>query len=684
MQFLNPLFLIGLLAIGIPVIIHLFSFRRARKVFFSNVEFLQAIQVQKKKSSKLKHLIILCLRIFAVACLVLAFARPIIPTKDKQVIEGVQYIDVYVDNSFSMQTASTNGFLLDEAKQKAKEVAAAYKPGDRFRLTTNDLEGKHQRFVSRDDFISFVEDVTYSSATVPVSFILRKQIENNRTDISRGKKNVYLLSDFQKNITDVENFPKDTLSEGVWLVPLKGSRSNNLYVDSVWFDTPFFHEGNQVAVYSRIVNAGEESVEKIPVKLEINGKQRAVASVDLQAGASQVVPLNFTITEQGILHADVRITDYPIVFDDAYFLTILVQERVPVLVISGTSSNKYLDRLFAADSAFRYRTVLENKMSYENFAAQNLIVLNEPERISSGLGQELQKFVEEGGSLFLIPSAKTDVVSYENAFSSMRIPLYGEWVEKESRVVSFNKEHSLYKGVFEKIPENIELPIAFRYLQMKVPQASSTEVLMTLQTGDPFLTSTSTGRGKVYMLASPMQADFNNFANQLLFVPSFYNMALYSKPSGVQSYDIDYRNAIEINHLPAEAKDVVLKIRSLDGTVEVVPELRRRDEKIYIFLQNQFRSAGNYAIVEGGKTLSGISLNYNRKESDRVLYSRKEIGDLLKTYDLQKYQILNAPEKSLELLIKEQYASTSLWKYFIVLVLLSILGEVLLLRFWKE
>ena len=681
MQFLNPLFLIGLIAIAIPVIIHLFNFRRAKKVLFSNVEFLQNIQTQKKKTSNIKHIVILCLRILTVICLVLAFARPFIPKKDKLIIDGVQYVNVYVDNSFSMQTSSTNGFLLDEAKQKAKEIANAYKPSDKFQLITNDLEGKHQRYVSKDDFLNFVDEIDYSSATLPLSFIMRKQVENPLNSLN-GKRNIYLISDFQKNITDVENFPVDTVSETVWIVPLKGNKVNNLYIDSIWFDFPFFHQGNLVTVYSKIVNAGTESVEKVPVKLNINGSQRAVASVDLSAGESATVPLNFTITEQGILQAEINITDYPVVFDDHYYFSILVQEKIPVMVIYGLSPNKYIDRLFAADSVFQYYAVNENRMEYEMLNSQNFIVLNELERISSGLAKELHTFVEEGGSLFIIPSEKTDKTSYEQAFSAMRIPSFVEWIAKESKVISFNNENALYKGVFDKKPDNIELPMVFRYWQMQISQTSSTEVLMMLQNGDPFLTSTSIGKGKVYLLSSPAQAEYTNFASQQLFVPTLYNMALFSRPSSIQSYDIDYPNAIEINSLSDE-KDFVLKVSSLDKKTEVIPELNRRNGKTYIFLRNQFNTAGNYEIIDNNKVISGLSLNYNRRESDQQTCSQKEIKDLLETYGFSQYQIIKTPEKSLDLVIKEQFASFSLWRWFVLIALLSILLEILLLRFWR-
>ena len=80
MQFVNPLYLIGLLAIAIPIVVHLFNFRRFRRVYFTNVRFLQALRQQTRKQSQLRHLLILLMRILAIAALVFAFAQPYIPS----------------------------------------------------------------------------------------------------------------------------------------------------------------------------------------------------------------------------------------------------------------------------------------------------------------------------------------------------------------------------------------------------------------------------------------------------------------------------------------------------------------------------------------------------------------------------------------------------------------------------
>ena len=55
MQFLYPAFLFALVTLAIPVIIHLFNFRRYQKVYFSNVQFLKEVQEQQASRRNLKE-----------------------------------------------------------------------------------------------------------------------------------------------------------------------------------------------------------------------------------------------------------------------------------------------------------------------------------------------------------------------------------------------------------------------------------------------------------------------------------------------------------------------------------------------------------------------------------------------------------------------------------------------------
>src|ERR1700754_1527163 len=106
MNFLFPGFLFALLAIAVPILIHLFNFRRFKKVYFSNVKFLKEIELQTSSKQKLKNLLILASRILAILFLVMAFAKPFIPIADQPAAFQRQVVSIFIDISYSMETVN--------------------------------------------------------------------------------------------------------------------------------------------------------------------------------------------------------------------------------------------------------------------------------------------------------------------------------------------------------------------------------------------------------------------------------------------------------------------------------------------------------------------------------------------------------------------------------------------------
>ena len=199
-QFTYPFLLFGLFVLLIPVIIHLFNFRRYKKVYFSDIRFLQAVQIKSSKQQKLKYLLILISRILAITSLIFAFAQPYFAS-DKNIINaGTHAVSIFVDNSFSMEHVSEQGNIFDEAKKKAKEIIQAYQPDDEFQILTNDFEGKHQRWLTKNEFLQELDEISISPVSKNLSQIVSRQSDLLK-NTSHNNQFIYIISDFQK-----ENF----------------------------------------------------------------------------------------------------------------------------------------------------------------------------------------------------------------------------------------------------------------------------------------------------------------------------------------------------------------------------------------------------------------------------------------------------------------------------------------------
>src|SRR4051812_29873431 len=242
MMFVYPLFLWALAAITIPIIIHLFNFRRYKKVYFTNVKFLKELQQESKSKSRLKELLILAARSLAIACLVPAFCQPFIPGKDAALKNtGARAISLYIDNSFSMENVNKQGPLLEIAKNRAKEVIKAFGNADKFQIITNDFEGRHQRFNTKEDALSVIEEIKVSPSVRLLSDVVKRQADFLSSSSLNNRK-VFIFSDAQRSTFNLEEVITDSTFKTM-LVPLKANRVNNIFIDSCWFETPLQQKG---------------------------------------------------------------------------------------------------------------------------------------------------------------------------------------------------------------------------------------------------------------------------------------------------------------------------------------------------------------------------------------------------------------------------------------------------------
>ena len=680
MRFVNPYFLFAFASIAIPVIIHLFNFRRFKKIYFSNVEFLKELKQETQKKSKLKHLLILASRILALICLVLAFAQPYIPVKENKINAKGNLISVYVDNSFSMQALSNKGTLFDDAKSKALEIANAYKSTDLFQLLTNDFEGKHQNYVSKEEFLQMLNEIEIAPSFRKLSEVITRQNDLFSTMNSKGKKS-FIISDFSKAGTDIVNIKADT-SVDVNLIPLSSNKTDNLYIDSCWFSSPVMQMNKQVQLNVLVKNSSENEAEKIPVKLLINGKQKSVASLDIPANSQAVVKMPYSIAGKGAQFGAVEIIDYPVIFDDEFYFSYNVSESIPILSINDGSESVYLNSLFGKDSAFVYKKADVNKLDYSLLQENKLIILNELKSLSSGLVQELQQFVKNGGSLLVFPSADADIDNYKNFLSTLGSISYYAKDTSRTKVSSINIDHEIFKDVFDKIPENIDLPVVKTHFKFNSKTFSADEFIMKMQNGESFMISEKSGKGKVYLSSVPLNISCSNFVKHAMFVPTLYNIALFSGTPNKLYYTIGADEAIEVTNVKMK-NDLTFKISNKSKNFEIIPENKNVDQQIFIYPHDQIKEAGNYVLWNGEDTVAGISFNYDRKESELKSCSISEIESLIKEKDLKKFNVLDLKNKPVSKVLEELNQGIRLWKIFVILALLFIAIEAALLRFLK-
>ncbi|MCX6231676.1 MAG: BatA domain-containing protein [Bacteroidetes bacterium] len=681
MQFTNSYFLWGLLAVAVPIIIHLFNFRRFKKVYFSNISFLEELKVQTQKYSRLKHLLILSLRILAILFIVLAFAQPYLPFRgNKRAIQGKNVVSIFVDNSFSMEAVLDETKLIDIAKNKAREIVSAYPNSDLFQLLTNDFEGKHQRLLSKEEFLQMIDEVELSPSVRKLSEILKRQ-QDVLSLAPQSNKVSYIISDFQKSISQFENISKDT-SVSTYLIPITPQKSNNLFIDSCWFDSPVLQINKNVKLNVKIKNASEIAYEKIPLKLIVNGSQRAVSSFDIKEKGELTLSLSYRISENGIQNAFVELTDYPIIYDDKFYFSYNVAKNITVLIINEKEENPYLNKIYQLDSVFKLVNVNERNIDFAAFKNNNLIVLNGLKNISSGLCQELKRFVDNDGSLLIFPATDIDFVSYSQLSKALNISIYESKEVTATKVEQINIQHTIFSDVFEKLPENIDLPQVFNYYMFSKNQQSRKEYLLKMLNGKDFLIATSNGKGIVYQSAVPVDVSWSNFPRHAIFVPALFNIALQSQAVSKLFYTIGNDEAITLRNITLQGENLI-KLKAEKTNAEIIPEHKTIDGELNLLFHNQIKEAANYKLYADKSEVSGVSFNYDRNESRLECYTANEIENQIKDKQLSNFTLIDGAKKHLGLLIKEINQGFKLWKLFVILALIFLLGEVVLIRLWK-
>jgi hypothetical protein len=681
MQFLYPSFLFALFALAIPVIIHLFNFRRYKKIYFTNVRFLTDLQQEQKSRNRLRHLLLLLLRMLAIASIVIAFAHPFVPQKNKLLNPGKKYVSVYIDNSFSMNNVGTVGELLQTAKKHASEIASGYKEGDGYNLVTNDFELKHQHWVNRADFVKLVNDVNISPAFRNVSEVAERMKENFRK-AETGTREAYLISDFQQNMADLDKLKPDS-SVHFNFVPLEASTRNNVYVDSVWFDAPLWQLNQKNTLFVKVVNSGSEKISDHTLNMSINGKAKALANFSIPEQGSAIVPLVYTVTDEGANKGVVSLDDYPIVFDNQFYFTYNVTRTLPVLIISGAGSGNTANIAFSQEKSFELTNVLDGNVDYSALDKYNFIILNELQEISNGLAGNLKTYMQKSGNVLVVPPAKdVNLESYGNFLSTCSAERLDGANTTAVGVAGLDKENPFFKSVYEDLPRNVTMPLVMKYYKTQKTANSKTRGLLNLSNGDPMLTMVPQGKGYLFVSAIPYNNDWSNYSHSWLFLPALYKMAFFHNKEEPLSYTIDRDNVVNVPSMTGDEKKVFSLVKD---NSEFIPNQKMLEGSLQLFVEGLIHTAGYYTLKDNQKNVQMqkqyvYAYNYNRRESVMKFLQGSDMKDRVSALDAT---VINPGKVSLKKQVSELESGINLWKWFIWSALVFLLCETIVTRFWK-
>jgi hypothetical protein len=667
MNFIHPFFLFALAFLAVPIIVHLFNFRKYKKVFFTNIALLKELMSETQKASEWRKRLIMISRLLALFLIIFAFAQPYF-NQNASLHSGKNIISIYIDNSFSMEAYGEEKSLLTIAKQKAKAILNENKERALYQIVSNNFAASQLQALTYQEASKVVDELNIVAERKNLNEIFQKQRRVVET-VQADNMLYYWISDFQKN----QLAPIEKNDSKIIAIPLKNNTAENIYIDSVWLDAPVFKVNQDVKLIFRTKRNGE-ATEKILVNFNLGNQLKGSKEIRFQKNES-VDTFKFQILNNGWNDIKLTLADPNITFDNDYFLSFFVQPKPVITMIQSGQASKFVKYAFDVDRHFDVKPHDPSPISFSELDSSSLLVYNQLEGISPVQSKQILEMLKLKKNVAIFLHSQINMASYNALFEQLGIGAIESKETQSMTIQSINKEDKLMKDIFSTIDNQSELPKTSLYYKMSNFAKMPREVLLSLQNGYPFLIQYGrVGEGKIYLFASSIEEQYSNFVNTSLFAPILFKMGNASNLFMNNSYYIDSRTNIQLP-IKESSEDAVFYMRGKE--TEMIPPQRKIGNVLSCSLGQQPLEAGFYSIEDKeGKNKYHIALNFNRKESVLHYATASEL--------LENYSYLNITTKDSNDKVNGMDADSGIdwWKISIVLAILCLLFEVVLILFW--
>jgi hypothetical protein len=665
MSFLHPYFLYGLAAVAIPIVIHLFDFRRTKKVYFSNTQLLYQVKESSQSFYNLKHLLILLSRILFIIFLILAFAQPYLtPAGNEGLVSNK--VGIFIDNSLSMSnTIGQDESGLDLAKSVAIEMIEMYPASTDFIVQTNFDERSTYLYMNEQEAKKYISEIGFAAKFRPLDVIL----ENfKHTHEELAPIELLVISDFQKETLMRVKRLKDTTTH-IIAIPVLFETYRNLVVDTAYISNPFELNKSKTNLVVRIGNVSDEEISDIPIKIFMDDRQLSVTSATVPA--NQHIDINFNIGHDLLKQQQGKITieDYPVSFDNELFFTLASTEKVNVAQILGNSSSNYLSAIYGNDLLFRQKSMPASNIDYQQLEEADLIIINQVADLEQGLALRIIEFHKQGASVLIIPAENQSLSSYQTLIPTL---IRTNLTENEVSLQSPDFTRPFFVNILEKKQNNLTMPSAKAVWNW----GGDRNALLKFIDGRPYLSELSPN---LFVVASPLIDSYSGFQTNAMFVPVMYRIAANSRQNIPPMFHRLSEQEIDLSISDIQPNEI---LKLVSGTVEFIPDQKIKGKNVVIVLPGMASgtamSPGHYLVTSSVTPYISIALNLDTDESDINPLNESELREALS--GLNYTIVAGADQNEILNKINNEFKGIELWRYFLGLALLFLLVEALLIR----
>ena len=536
MAFLAPLFLVGLAALAIPIFLHLIQRERKQVVQFPSLMFLRRIPYQSIRRRRIRHWLLLMMRLAALALIVFAFGRPFFRTADPSAAGagGAREVVILVDRSYSMGYGDRWTRALAAARSAIDSLSGADRASLVFFGSATDVALRSTADKSR--LHAAVANARLSSGSTHYGAVL-KLAGSILAESALPRREVVLVTDFQRG--GWRGADGVRLPDGAILTPVAvgDAETANLAVTPVALERSTFANQERVTVTAGVANHSNTTSDGVDVTLEIDGRTIQTQRVRVEPNASSSATFTPVTLSGKEIRASVRLAKDALDQDNAFHFMVAAGRPVRTLLVQRAASRDaslYLARALAVGDAPRFETLLRDpeSISSDDLQSASVVVVNDVQ-VASGLADRLGKYAERGGGLFVVAGQRG---TWPQERASLVPALPGEATDRSrgsaGRLVGLEYGHPVFEPF--RAPRSGDFSAARFYgYRVMTPQQGAT-VLARFDDGVPALMERRVGSGRVLVWASSFDMEWNDFALKPVFLPFVHqigrHLAAYKEP----------------------------------------------------------------------------------------------------------------------------------------------------------
>jgi Aerotolerance regulator N-terminal/von Willebrand factor type A domain len=533
MTFLAPLFLAGLVGLAIPVFLHLIQKERKNVVQFPSLMFLRRIPYQSVKRRRIRHWMLLFMRLAALALIVLAFARPFLRrTEIVAGATGAREVVILLDRSYSMGYGDKWSKALAAAQSTINSLTAAdrgsvvlFGTNTEVALRSTQDKGRLQAAVAGAQ--PSASATKYGPALKLAGSILGES--------ALPRREVLLISDFQRGGWQGSEGVRLPDNASLTPVEIADSGKRNLSIVPASLQHSEFQNQQRITVTTGAVNHTDAPLSNVDVTLEIGGRAIQTRQISVAARASTSATFDPVTVAEPNVRGSVRLADDALARDNVFHFVVSPQAPVRLVIAerSGAQRNSslYLTRAVAVSEAPRIeaRTRQVDALSAEDLIDVAVVILNDAP-VAQTTAERLQRFVERGGGLFLALGERGEWPSVADILPGAPGPPVDRTRGTAARLGALEYGHPLFE-VFRG-PRTGDFASALFYgfrsvVPPPVTAKAKTQTLARFDDGAPALIERRVGAGRVLMWTSTLDTGWTDLALKPVFVPFVHRIIRY-------------------------------------------------------------------------------------------------------------------------------------------------------------